>query len=424
MFIELTVENFRSIADRQTLSFVAGKHRSEAAGAPAVDEPGFAAGKVLTSTVIYGANGSGKSNVVRALNEMMVLVVRSATPGTLSAEPFRLDADREKMPTRFELTFVKDGVRYQYGFSFTSERIDEEWLIAYPKKTHQVWFERRPSTEKVEIHFGPSLRGEKARLATMTRPDALFLSVAAQFNNPQLAEIHAWLTSSLTAQRSSHFDPLDTAGLVDTGDRGRRVVGQALRGADIGIEGVTVRRHAKMPDSTSGTKNVLRSAKKDEFLEILTEHRRSDGAPILFDLMMDESEGTARYFALLAPIFVALGRGGLLAIDELDQSLHPLLVRRIISLFHDPVANPKRAQLVFNTHDTTLLDPKLFRRDQIWFTEKDAAGKTRLYSLLDYSPRKSEALQRGYLEGRYGAIPFLDDLRFPVISDAEARRAG
>ena len=113
----------------------------------------------------------------------------------------------------------------------------------------------------------------------------------------------------------------------------------------------------------------------------------------------------------------------MLAVDELDESLHPLLVRKIVSFFHDPEINPHHAQLFFNTHDATLLDPKLFRRDQIWFVEKDEAGKSRLYSLLDYSPRKDEALQRGYLQGRYAAIPFLDNLRFPV-TPPEDRRAG
>lgn len=424
MFLEFTVENFRSIADRQTLSFVAGKHRSEASGAPAVDDPGFTAGKVLTSAVIYGANASGKSNVVRALNEMIRLIAMSATPGTLRANPFRLDAESANKPTRFELSFVKDGVRYQYGFSLTSERVHEEWLIAYPKKTPQLWFERKPSAEKVEIHFGPSLRGEKARLATMTRPDALFLTVAAQFNNPQISDIHQWLVSAVMAQRAQGFGPTLTARFAEKGASMKEAISDMMQAADLRIVGLTVRRHAKLPEAGSVIK-IKDAVKTDdaEYFEILTEHRGADGSQVLFNLVDDESDGTRRYFELVAWILAVLWTGGLLAVDELDESLHPLLARKIVSLFHDPESNPKRAQLLFNTHDTTLLDPKLFRRDQIWFTEKDATEKTRLYSLLDYSPRKDEALQRGYLQGRYGAVPFLGDLRFAVSPDEEPRRA-
>lgn len=416
MFLEFSVENFRSIADRQTLSFVAGKHKSEATGTPAVEEPGFTGGPVLSTAVVYGANASGKSNLLLALNRMIGYVGRSATPGTMSVNPFRLDAAWASKPTRFELSFMKEGIRYQYGFALDAERVHEEWLIAYPKKTPQVWFHRGKDAGKKDMHFGSHLRGEKLRIAAMTRPDALFLSVATQFNHAQISEIHQWLRRHVVAQPSQSFGPVATARLIHMDSSKQEVVGRWLQGADLRIAGVTVRRHAEKPDASSGAKAVIRTDKDDEFFEILTEHRRTDGSIVAFDLSMDESEGTARYFELLAPLMHALARGGLLAIDELDQSLHPLLVRSLVSLFHDPKSNPHHAQLVFNTHDTTLLDPKLFRRDQIWFMEKDADGKSRLYSLLDYSPRKDEALQRGYLQGRYGAIPFLGGLDFAAAT--------
>lgn len=420
MLLEFSVENFRSIADRQTLSFVAGKHRSEADGQAAVDEPGFTGGKVLTSAVIYGANAAGKSNILRALNTMVERIARSAAKNAVSIEPFRLDPSWSAKPTRFELSFMVGGIRYQYGFTLDRVRIQEEWLIAYPKRAPQVWFERRPGAEKADIHFGSHLRGEKVRIAEMTRPDALFLSVAAQFNHPQLSELADWLVSHVVAQRAQGFGPLSTARSLETNVEIRTLVGGLLRNADLGIAGVSVRRHAKVPDPQSGTKAVIRSGKEEEeLLEVLTEHRMTDGAPVHFDMLEDESEGTLRFFELIHPLVAALSGGGLLAVDELDQSLHPLLVRKLVSLFHSPEINPRRAQLLFNTHDTTLLDPKLFRRDQVWFTEKDSDGRTRLYSLLDYSPRKEEALQRGYLQGRYGAIPFLGDFRFPAIRGGE-----
>ncbi|HMY18028.1 MAG TPA: AAA family ATPase [Polyangium sp.] len=414
MFLEFSVENYRSIAERQVLSFVAGKHRSDADGMPAVDHPGFSAGKVLTSAVIYGANASGKSNLLRALNLATAYVAISAAPIRASVEPFRLDATWANKPTRVEMSFLKDGIRYQYGFALDKERVHEEWFIAYPKKVAQVWFTRHIGEDGVDIKFGPHLKGEKSRLATMTRSDALFLSTAAQFNHPQLSEIHQWLIHNVTAQRSHGFGPLRTIQLLENGSKeGASTVNELMRGADLGIMGLKVHRHTKMPDVASGTKMVVRTNKEDEIWEVLTEHRCLDGSSVMFDLLDDESEGTGRFFELIEPLAHTLAVGGLLAIDELDQSLHPLLVRKIISLFHDPTINKKGAQLVFNTHDATLLDPKLFRRDQIWFMEKDNASKTRLYSLLDYSPRKDEALQRGYLLGRYGGIPFLGGFHFP-----------
>jgi uncharacterized protein len=415
MFLEFSVENFRSIADRQTLRLVASKRRTEAVDQPAVDEPGFTAGKVLTSAVIYGANASGKSNFLYALNTFVRLITTSAEPkAPWYIEPFRLDPIWTQRPSRFEVSFLKDGIRYQYGCALDRSRIHEEWLLAYPKKTPQLWFERRADGEKVACHFGPSMRGEKARLASMTRPDALFLSVAAQFNHAQLSDLQKWLTTQIRSQRAQGFGPLGTAEILESSSSFQSAVGRLLQGADLGILGVDVRRHPKRPDAQSGVKNVIRTGKEDEHIEVITKHRGADGSLVSFDLLDDESEGTVRFFELIRPITATLGSGGLLAVDELDQSLHPLLVRRLVSLFHNPTTNPLRAQLVFNTHDTTLLDPKLFRRDQVWFTEKDKAGKTHLYSLLEYSPRKEEALQRGYLLGRYGAIPFIGELNFQV----------
>lgn len=419
MFLEFSVENFRSIADRQTVSFVAGKHRSEAEGEPAVDEPGFNGGKVLTSAVVYGANAAGKSNLVRALHAMMERIGRSMEGRAPQLEPFRLDPAWSTRPSRFELSFMKDGVRYQYGFAADRERVHEEWLLAYPKRTPQIWFERRPGLEKADIRFGPHLRGEKVRIAEMTRPDALFLCVAAQLNHPQLSELHKWLGSHVTAQRSEGFGPLGTARALESDPKMKALVHGMLKSADLGIAGAVVRRHEKIPDAQSGVKFVFAAGQKEEFFEILTEHQGADGKPVHFDLMDDESEGTTRFFELVRPVVDTLSRGGLLAIDELDQSLHPLLVRRLVTLFHDPAVNPRHAQLFFNTHDTTLLDPRLFRRDQVWFVEKDQGGKTHLYSLLQYSPRKEEALQRGYLQGRYGAIPFLGDFGYPLRQGTE-----
>ncbi|MEZ4302416.1 MAG: ATP-binding protein [Polyangiaceae bacterium] len=416
MLIELSVENYRSISERQTLRLVASKHRSDAEGTPAISAPGFSH-KLLTSLVIYGANASGKSNLLRAFVDVVTSVRHSATHSDHEIQPFRLDPRYEDEPTRFELTFLKDGARYQYGFALSAEKVHEEWLIAYPGRAPQLWFERRVGAEP---KFGSHLKGEKKRIYTLTRPDALYLSVAAQLNHDQLGGIHKWITSRLRVVQARYLSPLATADAISSHEHLGSDVTKLLKAADLGIEGVIVRRHNKLPEKAAGPAaqtGMLYQMGKEDFLEIKTLHSRPDGSKIELDMAGDESDGTQRYFSMLEPVVSCLGGGGVLAVDELDDSLHPLLVRRIVSWFHDPKINKTGAQLIFNTHDTTLLDLALFRRDQIWFTEKDTTGATRLYSLLEFSPRKQEALQKGYLEGRYGAIPFLGEPGFMPASD-------
>ncbi|KYG10537.1 hypothetical protein BE21_11440 [Sorangium cellulosum] len=427
MLIDFSIENYRSIADRQTISFVASKHRSNAEGQAAVAVKGLRSQQLLTSAVIYGANASGKSNVVRALAEACGRIRTSATEPEHDIQPFLLDPRWATKPSRFEFTFLLAGVRYQYGFALDASLVHEEWLIAYPHRAPQLWFERRWDGTKHEITFGSSLKGEKSRTHKMTRPDALFLSVAAQLNQESLIPIHQELTQRLRARQASWVAPADTAHLVEQATHHvHDAFLSLLAAADVGIRQVVVKRHkadiiresSAISGSIGATRVLFRSHQKDELFEIQTEHERSDGERILFNLS-DESQGTIQYFSLLAPLIDSLFNGGLLAVDELDESLHPLLVRKIVGLFHDPAVNVGGAQLLFNTHDTTLLDRELFRRDQIWFVEKEPPGKSRLYSLLDFSPRRDEALQKGYLQGRYGAIPFLGDF---TLSDAHSAK--
>lgn len=427
MLIDFSVENYRSIADKQTLSMVASKLRSDAEGQAAVECVGFKH-ELLTSAVIYGANASGKSNILRALNEFRCLVGSSAVDEHAGNEPHLLDPKLATAPTRFEASFILDGTRYQYGFSIDAERVHEEWLLAYPRRTAQVWFDRRWNGTKHEVQFSSHLKGEKTRIHAMTRANSLFLSVAVKFNQTQLEPIFNWIMADLCVRQAKHISSLATALQVERGGDSANLVNKFLGVADLGIDRVLVHKHSKLPADAGNNKLRTRSLlsvrpgdhKKDEgeFLEIQTEHVRTNGKKILFDMIASESDGTSRYFSLIAPLVSTLESGGVFAVDELDDSLHPLLVREIVRAFHDPLVNKNKAQLIFNTHDTTLLDPALFRRDQIWFTQKDSTGKTKLYPLIEFSPRKNEALQKGYLEGRYGAIPFLGHFAFETTSDA------
>jgi AAA15 family ATPase/GTPase len=427
MLIEFSIENYRSIADKQTISFVASKHRSDAQGDATFAAEGLRSQKLLTSAVVYGANASGKSNLVRAFAEVCIHIRDSAKDAAHEMQPFRLDASWAQKPSRFELAFLAGGVRYQYGFSLDSKRIHEEWLIAYPRRTPQLWFQRQLNGDQSEIQFGSGLKGEKSRIFTATRPDALFLSVAAQLNQEQLIPIHQALTKRISSRHANNMRVANTARMIEKMPADMHLnLTNMLGAAYFGIRNVVVKKHKlDMLTASDGQSNDEAESRvyfegntKEEVYEIRTAHERTDGESVLFDLA-DESQGTIQYFSLLAPIVSCLGRGNVLVVDELDDSLHPLLVRKIIGLFNDPKTNPKGAQLIFNTHDTTLLDPELFRRDQIWFVEKEPPGKSRFYSLLEFSPRRHEALQKGYLEGRYGAIPFLGDFSFPEVHASE-----
>lgn len=423
MIIEFSVENYRSIRERQTLSLVASKHREVARPDPVVHDvlPGLS---LVKSAVMYGPNAGGKSNILWALSKMREIALRSPGETIEDVQPFRLDPETAGQPSTFELTFVREGVRYQYGFSLDNERIHEEWLIAYPKRSPQQWFSRKYDGQVYEMFFGPHLKGEKLRIEKMTRPDSLFLSVAAQLNHEQLGSIAQWFRDYLWVEQArvvSQFIHSSSVAII-LGDANKKVARRALiallKVADLGTKSLRViRREVNLAEVKNSVPTLLfinggklPSGKHDVF-EIRVVHRDVEGAEVEFGLE-EESQGTRQFLFLAARVLSVLETGATLAVDELDDSLHPMLVRKLVEIFHDPKTNPKGAQLIFNTHDTTLLDPTLYRRDQIWFVEKDEHQASKLYSLLDYKPRKGESLQRGYLAGRYGAIPFLGDFHF------------
>jgi predicted ATPase len=291
----------------------------------------------------------------------------------------------------------------------------EEWLHAWPHGKKQVWFERDNGTYK----FGENLKGENKLIEDVTRPNALFLSAAAQLNHPQLQPIYSWFRAirviNLLGRR---FVPLrgrteyELTRLLDddASDAHQQAVSprekspelllerfrNLLKMADIGIEGLRLGK--------SEADDVPRRS-------IYLKHKSEFDTAWL--PLREESQGTRSLFDIALPMLRVIPKGGILLVDELERSLHPALARQIIRQFNDPAANPKNAQIIFTTHDTNLLGTALgepaLRRDQVWLTEKDAAGATVLYPLTDYKPRKAENLERGYLQGRYGAIPFLGD---------------
>jgi AAA15 family ATPase/GTPase len=395
MLIEFRVSNFRSLRDEQVLSMVASKDKT-LASTHTVPTGVTAAPALLRSAAIYGPNAGGKSNLIKALQYMRGVVVESATIApsqTFGVQPFRLDTASAGLPTEFEVTFLLDGVRYQYGFAMTAERIVGEHLLVYKAFKPQHWFTRRhdATTGRDVYDFGPALKGQKSVWESATRSNALFLSMAVQLNSEQLAPVFDWFARQLVIfNEHATLNPRVTLQMLRD-PAAKRSICTFLNAADISIADIDV---------------VTRDDDQDE---LRFKHTTSKGEAVFG--MGDESSGTRNLLFMIGPILDIVRNGLTLVVDEFDTSLHTLLVRRIIQLFHDTALNTRGAQLIFTTHDTSLLDAHdLFRRDQVWFVEKDRDQASRLYSLTEFSPRKGEALERGYLMGRYGGLPLLDEL--------------
>ena len=417
MLLEFRVRNFRSIRDEQALNLIASGDK-ELATTHLASTGLKSAPHALRTVVVYGPNASGKSSLLRALDYMRAVVAESATviqPGqTYNVQPFKLDPATAHQPTEFEITFLLSGVRHQYAFAMTPQRIVSESLLVYrSSKPTQLFSRQHIDGDGYDYEFSTYLTGPRKLWQESTRPNALFLSMAAQLNSEQLSPVFNWIVRNITfLPAGATVLPDFTTALLAT-EQGRASIREFLSTADISIADVqAVPRKGMQAQWVMSASGLQASQEEREFLMPVFEHSTPKGSA-KFELH-DESEGTQRLYGLIAPVLDCLRDGRVLVVDELDSSLHTLLVRRLVTMFQTPELNPNGAQLIFSTHDTSLLDHTLFRRDQIWFTEKDADQATRLYPLTDFSPRKQEAWERGYLAGRYGAVPFFGDWPAPA----------
>ncbi len=416
MLVEFRIKNFCSLRDEQVLSLVATKDKTlqdsntQATGISA-------APNVLRSVVIYGANASGKSNLIKALQYMRGVVTESATaiaPSQIfGVQPFRLDSDSANQSSEFEVTFLLDGVRYQYGFAMTAQRVVGEHLLVYKAFKPQKWFTRRfdIDTGQDVYEFGSGLKGPKNLWEGATRPNALFLSMAVQLNSIDLRPVFEWFSNQLVIfNEQSQLNPQVSIQMLKHA-QGRKDICNFLTNADLSLSDIEVETRTVPGQSVHLDLLVGKTEVRVENIEehkVRFHHVTKHGTAV-FDLL-EESNGTRNLLFLAGPVLNILRKGLTLIIDELDTSLHTLLVRELVRLFHLSDINTKGAQLVFTTHDTSLLDaPDLFRRDQVWFVEKNQDQASSLINLSEFSPRKNEALERGYLIGRYGGIPFIND---------------
>lgn len=419
MLVEFSVSNFRSIKEEARLSLVAGPGKDHPDSAFIVENRAATAARpirLLRSAAIYGANAAGKTNVILALKAMHDIVLGSARGlAELPVTPFRFDPACSTRPTTFEVTCVADQVRYQYGFRATRNEVTDEWLYAWPSGRLQIWFERRRGEAAGEPSWklGGKLTGDREVWKRATGPQALFLSTAVSLNSTQLRPVFDWFRNRLHVAGVGGWFPSFS---VDYWRKhgGSRVV-DFLAAADLAIEDLRVVETEMSPDRlpegmpTDLKKVLAANFSGSKTIDIFLKHRPQKGQPAELD-MDDESHGTQKMFALAGPWLDSLAEGNVIVFDELHDNLHPALVRFLVSRFHDPAANPRGAQLVFTTHDTSLLNRELFRRDQLWFCERDGRLETRLFPLSDFRPRRGvDNLERAYLTGRFGALPFIQE---------------
>ncbi len=413
MLLRIAVENHLSICERQELSFAASSLKDRSDGlirCDAVDS-----GEVVPAVVIYGANASGKTNLVNAVLTMKKLVLWSQAKGEpgggVPRHEFLLDPRFSEKPSCFEIDFVLDGIRYHYGFETTDDAFTSEWLYEIPRS------HRRKLYERVEqrFDFGRRLKGRNHDIAGLTRSNSLFLSAAAQNGHAQLSRIynyfqHMEFSGSISVpgvEASSRVQGnglddrvIDFLKAINTG-----VIGYRKKEIELSEESRAIHRELKVVfEKISGGPIRIAPDAEDRLIEIELTHRGRGGEAVHLDLDL-ESAGTRRLLIILDQIFKAIDEGNPIFIDELDASLHTYASEAIVRLFCSPKMNRNGAQIIATTHDTNLMKSDLLRRDQLWFAEKNNEGATEIYPLTDIRTRKGDNVELGYLQGRYGAVP-------------------
>lgn len=423
MLLRFTVQNYLSLRDLQELSVVAAPFKELS---DSLIPSRYARNGVLPVVALYGANASGKSNTLHALYLMRALVLhsfsRSEGNSGVPHKPFLLDDSSKNEPTEFVLDFVANSVRYQLGFSFNKQRFLNEWLYAFPNQTQQTLYTRSFDDLKNEdvYKFGRSLTGSNRLIQSITRGNTLFISAAAQSGHHVLTDIYNYFRDFLSFRMNTSAAH-DQAIADEIGDdpEAVKIINEYLKMADTGISDIKISEE-KIPDELfSQMTDVLKAISKigrntdpidydvpNKKKSIELGHGSADGN-VRYLKFEDESLGTKYLLTLLPTMLDALKSGKVLILDEITISLHTLLAKSLVAIFNNKAINSKGAQLIFSTHDTNLLSSGVLRRDGIWLTEKSRDGATSVYPLTDIQTKNTDNIERGYLGGRFGAIPFL-----------------
>lgn len=414
MIVEFRVKNFLSLKKEQVLSFeaTADSHLQEFHCIRITPKL-----RLLKVAAIFGANASGKSNVLKALSFMHDMILNSATKKQILDQtdftPFKLSRESLEAPGIFEIRFILDGIKYAYGFKIDKYAILEEWLFNYPKGKKSKLFTRRSVKKDGKTHeyvydWGTSLKGEKKKLSELTRQNSLFLSVSSQFKHKVLNRIFEWFKIKLRPIVTPGTNVLNFTSLkCNEDERFKRDVLSLLKYADFKIDDIIFEKEKYRQRRLFEDENPdLIQHDQVELNKILFKHRVKEGDMAFSNKLefSEESRGTQRYYELAGPLLDLIDEGGVLCIDELESSLHTGLLTHLIKTF---LENSTKAQLLFTCHDLQAMTLELFRRDEIWFTEMKEGGQTELYCLSDFRPRKDKLIRNGYLNGAYGAVPIL-----------------
>ncbi|MBW6411672.1 AAA family ATPase [Clostridium weizhouense] len=418
MILEFTVKNFLSIKDEVTLSMVASKDSSFEDNLLPYED-GKKIKNALKSVVIYGANASGKSNVLKALKFFSWFINKShemQQGRKIPRNAFKLDRNCIDEPSEFQIIFIHKNIKYLYGFSVTEEEVIEEYLYYYPNGRQSTIFDRK----KDEYTFTIDVERQTELKNKFHSKNKLFIATESLWEYEKAKIPFEWLSNYLNI--FINHDKLEgyTGSKMHNDEKINVLVKKYIKLADVGIDNVDIKLRKAQDILSSDLYNVIPDDAKAEILNKIQDrdvldikmiHSIEDESGNIINYKFDlneESDGTQKFFGLLGPWVDALLNGYTIVIDELDIRLHTLLVKKLIQMFLDPEINKNNAQLIFSTHDTNLLDSDLLRRDQVWFTEKKEDKSTDLYSLYDFrGVRKNVSIEKGYLQGKYGAIPVL-----------------
>lgn len=418
MILQFSVSNYRCFRKVQTLNLAASSQdKTLPDNLIASELPGQTGKRWVKGVALYGANASGKTTLLKALETLADLVKNSAQmtdpkePVT-KIEPFALCPDQAESPTAFGVVFVADGVRYEYRVAATRKRIWHESLRAFPNKVEQLWFCRdwdAASDVYIWTPDRPTGFQRDSQLEGYTLSNMLFLSKAVASNRPEVEPVFRWFKERLLFLDLSNRGQLGTGfTLKQLGSQSELSKGilQLLRHADLGVTGARSVEKRPHPNPSLAQLVFIAEGFLKKRIEPELTHRGIGAVEVPLP-WETESAGTRRYFELAGQWLHILANGYTVLVDELEISMHPLMVRELLRLFFSAQENPKGAQILFTTHNPLLLDTTLLRRDQVWFTDKSESGEAYLYPLTDYGPRKGESLVRGYLSGRYGAVPYV-----------------
>ncbi|RKZ43053.1 MAG: ATP-binding protein [Candidatus Parabeggiatoa sp. nov. 3] len=434
MLLEFSVKNFLSFKNEITLSLYASAEITEHERYNVFPICGQ---HLLKTAVIYGANASGKTNLIKAMQFMKNFVVNSfelQSEKEIDIEQFKLNTDTAHSPSEFEVSFLYEDVYYRYGFVIDAKRVHHEWLYYALSEQEIRLFERKFENEADTIvlgeHFSEGAPLVDNQQSKFTRERALFLAVVSQFNGSFSRKVMDWFTNDLKVLFATKTDTFEGGSVKKLGDAlYKQEILKFLQAADTAIEDIDLVK-VKPQDISGNFPDALKQQIVSKGKMLVTKHSVFNAAGLVTDSVLwsleDESEGTQKLFALSAPLIETLKKGETLVVDELDSKLHPMIMRFIINLFHSTESNPNHAQLIFATHDTNLLSQRFFRRDQICFTEKDQYGSTDLYSLADYEWDEDERLSENryksdYFKGKYGAIPFIGEFKL-FFGDSDGER--